>query len=710
MKTNYIFILLAVMSGCTTSVKDSVLPPSAKKVSREFVNHGIKRVDNYYWMRERDSKDVLEYLKSENTYREEVFGYTKPFEDSLFQEMKKRIKEDDESVPLFQEGYYYIERYITNGEYPIYVRKKGSIDAPDELLLDGNKRGDGKSFYDIGELDVSLNQKILAYAEDTIGRRFYDIYFKDLETNEEIQDCIPHTTGNFVWLNDNKTIIYTKQDPNTLRSYEVYAHTIGTSFEKDRKIFGEGDETFNVFVDKSKSSQYIFIHSESTLTDDVFVIPADVKNEEMMIPQLIARRDVGHKYSVEHFGEYFYILTNSDSALNYRLVRVPIKNLTAPWEEIISHRKDCLLEDIEVFRDYFVLSEKKDGLSKLRVKSWDGKEDYYIETSDPAYNISISDNVEINTSVLRYEYTSLTTPYTVYDIDLKTKKEEIKKRSHVLGSFKPEDYVSERIYVNARDGVKIPMSIVYKKGIKKDNSNPALIYGYGAYGIATEPSFSSKRLSLLERGFIFAIAHIRGGEDLGRQWYEDGKLLKKKNTFYDFIDCSEYLVNNGFTNPEKLFAMGGSAGGLLMGAVMNMRPDLYKGIIAAVPFVDVINTMLDETIPLTTSEYDEWGNPKTKEYFEYMLSYSPYDQVEAKNYPNLLVITGYHDSQVQYWEPAKWVAKLRNMKTNNNMILFYTNMDSGHGGASGRFESLKETAMTYTFLIKLAENKPQKTL
>ena len=659
-------------------------------------------MDNYYWMRERDSKDVLEYLKSENEYREEVFGYTKSFEDSLFQEMRMRIKEDDESVPFLEAGYYYIERYVTGGEYPVYIRKKGSTDAPDELLLDGNKRGEGKSFYDMEGWGVSQNQKILAYSEDTIGRRFYNIYFKDLKKNKEIKDYIPNTTGDFVWANDNKTIFYTKQDPQTLRFYQVYKHTLGTSFKKDRKIFEEADETFNISLYKSKSSKYIFIHTGSTLTDESFVIPADSKYEDM-IPQLISKRETGHKYSVEHFQEYFYILTNSESALNYRLVRVPIKKLASPWEEIIPHRKDCLLEGIEILRDYFVLSEKKDGLPKLRVKSWDGKEDYYIETSDPAYDMYVSDNEEINTSILRYEYTSLTTPYTVYDIDLKTKKEEIKKRTQILGSFNTENYISERIYVNARDGVKVPMSIVYKKGMKKDNNNPALIYGYGSYGSSTEPSFSSNRLSLLDRGFIFAIAHIRGGEDLGRQWYEDGKLLKKKNTFYDFIDCSEYLINNGFTNPDKLFAMGGSAGGLLMGAVMNMRPELYKGIIAAVPFVDVINTMLDETIPLTTSEYDEWGNPEKKEYFEYMLSYSPYDQVERKNYPNILVITGYHDSQVQYWEPAKWVAKLRSMKTDTNMLLFYTNMDSGHGGASGRFESLKETAKTYTFLIKLAE-------
>ena len=518
---------IGLMMGCNTGGKIvNVEPPQAKKIPKEFTNHGIKRVDNYYWLRERENPEVISYLESENKYREDVFGHTKPFQDSLYEEMRSRIKEDDETVPYKEDGYYYITRYKEGGEYPIYIRKKGDMDAPDQILLDGNVQGKGKSYYNASTVSVSADQKIVAYAEDTIGRRFYDIAFRNLETGEVFQDRIGSTTGNFTWANDSKTIFYSKQDPQTLRWDKIYTHILGTPVEQDRLVFVEADVTFNCYVYKSKSKEYIFIGSQSTLTDEVLFIPASKPSE---LPQLISLREKNHKYDVEHFGDDFYIRTNTDSSLNFKLMKTPIKKLTPNnWVEVIPHRKDVLLEGIDIFKNYLVVSERKAGLSQLRIKSWDGKEDSYIDFEEPTYVAYTTTNLDFNTVTLRFGYSSLTTPNSVFDINMQTKEKELKKQAPVLGTFDARNYVSERLFAPTRDGITVPISLVYKKGLKKDGNNPTLVYAYGSYGLSTEPNFSSARLSLLDRGFVFAIAHIRGGQEMGRQWYEDGKLLKKE--------------------------------------------------------------------------------------------------------------------------------------------------------------------------------------
>jgi len=556
------------------------------------------------------------------------------------------------------------------------------------------------AYYSLRGVNVSPDNKWAAFGVDTLSRRQYNIYIKNLETGEILKDEISNTTGSSTWGNDNKTLFYTLKDEQTLRADKIYRHTVGTDPEKDVLVFEEKDETFGTYVYKTKSHKFIVIGSYSTLTSEFQILDADMPEGTFKVFQ---PRTKGLEYNIFHFGNDFYIVTNKDKATNFKLMKTSQNKTTMDnWEEVIGHRSDVLLEDIDIFKEYLVISERNNGLNKIRIKRWDGKDDYYLPFNSETYTAYPSQNIEYDTKTLRYSYNSLTTPASVIDFNMETKEKVVMKETEVLGGkFKKENYESKRVWATAADGTKIPISMVYRKGMKQNGNNPVLLYGYGSYGAIVDPYFSTTRLSLLDRGFVFAIAHIRGSEYLGRAWYENGKLLKKKNTFTDFVDASKYLIGEKYTSPKHLYAMGGSAGGLLMGAVVNMAPELYNGVVASVPFVDVVTTMLDDSIPLTTGEYDEWGNPNEKIYYDYMKSYSPYDNVEAKAYPNMLVTTGLHDSQVQYWEPAKWVAKLREMKTDDTILLLQTNMDAGHGGASGRFESLKEVAMDYAFLLDL---------
>ncbi len=673
------------------------LPQAAKK-PKELTIHGDTRIDDYYWLNQREDEEVLAYLNAENTYTKSMMSHLDTFQEKLYQEIIGRIKPDDTSVPYKDNGYFYITRFEKEKEYPIYSRKKGSLDAPEEIMLNVNELAEGFDYFNIGGREVSPDNRLLAYGEDTLSRRIYTLRFKNLETGEMLPDAIPGTTGSAVWANDNETVFYTLKDETTLRSHRVMRHRLGTPIEEDVEVYSEDDATFLTFAYKTKSDKYIVVGSYATLSQEYRVLDANKPEGEFRI---IQPRERGLEYSIAHFGGHFYIRTNLD-AQNFRLMKTPEEKTTKDnWEEVIPHRKDVLLEDMEIFKDYLVLSERKAGITQLRVRPWEGEE-HYIDFGEDAYLAYTSVNPEFDTKILRIGYTSMTTPNTTYDYDMEGRTFELLKQQEVVGGFNPEEYQSERLMVKARDGVEVPVSMVYRKGFKKDGTQPLLLYGYGSYGNSMEPYFSSVRLSLLDRGFAYAIAHIRGGEEMGRHWYEDGKLLNKKNTFTDFIDVADHLVAENYTSKEQLFAMGGSAGGLLMGAVINMRPDLWKGVIAAVPFVDVVTTMLDESIPLTTGEFDEWGNPKDKTYYEYIKSYSPYDNVEAKEYPAMMVTTGLHDSQVQYWEPAKWVAKLREVKTDQNPLLLHTNMEAGHGGASGRYQRYKETAMEYAFLLDLA--------
>ncbi|WP_394748651.1 S9 family peptidase [Spongiimicrobium salis] len=679
--------------------------PIAKKIPHELTKHNDTRVDDYYWLNERENDEVISHLHQENAYYEQCTAHTKAFQKNLFEEMKSRIKEDDASVPYKRNGYWYITRFEIGKDYPIYSRKKNSLEAPEEIMFECNEMAEGHDFFNLGGISVSSDNTLAAYAVDTVSRRQYTIRVKNLNTGELYPDCIENTTGGAVWANDNKTLFYTKKDPVTLRSDKIYKHKLGTSSEDDILVFHEKDETFGTFVTKTKSKKYIVIGSYSTLTSEYQILSADEPDGAF---QLFSARERGLEYNIVHFESYFYILTNRDGATNFKLMRTSQDHTESEhWEEFIAHREDVLLEDIDIFKEYYVLSERNNGLNKIKVIRWDGTQAYYLPFDNETYTAYVSVNPDFDSKILRYAYNSLTTPNSVIDFNMDTQEKEIKKEQEVLGgTFNKINYKSERIWAEARDGAKIPVSLVYHKNTLLDGTAPLLQYAYGSYGSTIDPSFSSIRLSLLDRGFIYAIAHIRGGEYLGRQWYENGKLLKKRNTFTDFIDASKYLVAQKYTSPEHLYASGGSAGGLLMGAVANMAPELYQGVIAAVPFVDVVTTMLDDSIPLTTGEYDEWGNPNEMAYYNYMKSYSPYDNVKTQEYPNLLVTTGFHDSQVQYFEPAKWVAKLREMKTDSKKLLFDINMDAGHGGASGRFEALKEVAKEYAFLLDLEGKIP----
>ncbi len=706
--TKGVSILFFVFLWSCNSNTMNTKPPVADKIPHKLEAHGDVRIDNYYWMRLSDeqknaetpddqTKKVLDYLNAENTYTDVVMEHAEKLQKELYDEIVGRIKQDDESVPYKDNGYYYYTRYEKGKEYPVYCRKKGSLDAEEEVMLNVNELAEGHSYCQVGDLSVSEDNRILAYSVDTVSRRRYTIYFKDLETGELLADEIPNTTGGITWANDNKTVFFSTKDPKTLRADRINRFRLGS--KDPEEVYFESDETFSTFVSKTKSKKYLVIGSSQTLSTEYRILEADDPGGEFRVFQP-RMKDV--EYHIDHFGNDFYIRTNKDGAKNFKIMKTPVnKTGEKNWVDVIPHRVDVLIQGFEIFKDYMVINERIKGLTNLRVRSWDKKQDYLIDFGEETYSAGISVNPEFDTKVLRYVYTSLTTPLSTFDYDMSTKKKTLLKEQEVLGGFDKNNYESKRLYAKAADGVEIPISIVYRRGIKLDGSNPALLYGYGSYGYSMDASFRSDRLSLLDRGFVYAIAHIRGGMELGRWWYEDGKLLNKMNTFTDFNTCARYLIDEKYTNPDKLFAMGGSAGGLLMGAILNLEPDLYKGVIAAVPFVDVVTTMLDESIPLTTFEYDEWGNPNIKKYYDYMMTYSPYDNVKKMDYPNILVTTGYWDSQVQYWEPAKWVAKLRDMKTDDDLLLFHINMDAGHGGVSGRFRRYKETALEYAFMLDL---------
>lgn len=700
-------VVLLLAQACTapqTKVETTMkmTPPSqaptVKKEAKELTTHGDVRIDNYYWLNQRENPEVIAYLEQENEYTKASMKPLEGFQNSLFEEMKARIKESDMSVPYRKNGWYYYTRFEQGGEYPLYCRKKGSLEAEEEIMLNVNQMAQGFEFYQVGGLALNSSKNVLAYGLDTVSRRIYSINFKNLETGETLPFVIENTTGSCVWANDNKTIYFTRKD-EALRPYQIWKYKLGDDPNSAELVYEEKDETFNCFVYKSKSDKYIIIGSSSTLTSEYRFLDADKPEGEWTI---VHPREEGIEYGVGHKGDEFFILTNWN-AKNFRLMKTKV---SAPqkenWEEVIAHRADVLLEDIELFTDYLVVEERIEGILNLRVIHLPTNQEHYIDFGEKAYTAYASTNMEFDSDVLRISYTSLTTPSLVYDYHMQTKEFKIMKQQEVLGSFNKADYVSERINVTARDGKQVPVSIVHHKNTKKDGKAPMLLYAYGSYGSNIDPYFSSVRLSLLNRGFVYAIAHIRGSETLGREWYEDGKFLNKKNTFFDYIDCGKHLVDANYCAKDQLFAMGGSAGGLLMGAVANYEPQMWKAVVAQVPFVDVVTTMLDESIPLTAGEWEEWGDPREKEYYDYMKSYSPYDNVEAKAYPNMLVTTGLHDSQVQYWEPAKWVAKLRELKTDSNILLLHTEMDFGHSGASGRFEGLKEIAMEYAFILDLA--------
>jgi len=711
MKKSFYIILAAITTyGCNTSEKKNTTMPNAKKIKQELTLHNDTRIDNYFWMRLSDeqkkaekpdaqTQDVLDYLNAENAYLKTTMQHTEKMQETLFEEIKGRIKQDDASVPVKVKGYIYYDRYEKGEDYGLSCRKKDEENAPEEILLNGPEMGKGESYFAIGGESISSNNNLLAYGVDLVSRREYTLYVKDLTTGKLLDDKIENTTGGATWANDNKTLFYTKQDPQTLRSYQIYKHILGAEQKDDELVYEEKDETFSCFIYKTKSDKYLMIGAYQTLSTEYRFLDADTPDGDWKILQ---EREDNHKYSVNHYEDNFYIKTNLD-APNYKLVKTSVNTTKKEnWEEIIPHRKDVFIEGIDIFKNQLVVEERENGLTQIRIIIWSDWSEHFIAFNDPAYLSYTSSNPEFDTEILRFGYTSLTTPNSIYDYNMVSKHKELLKQQQVMDdNFSPDNYVSERFFAVARDGAKVPISIVYKKGLKKDGNAPLLLNAYGSYGSNSDPYFSSVRLSLLDRGFVYAIAHIRGGQEMGKHWYEDGKLLKKKNTFYDFIDCGKFLIENKYTSSSHLYAEGGSAGGLLMGAIINMEPQLWNGVIASVPFVDVVSTMIDETIPLTTSEFDEWGNPQDKEYYDYIKSYSPYDNIEKKDYPNLLITTGYWDSQVQYWEPAKWIAKLREYKTDDNLLLMKCNMDVGHGGASGRFERYKEVALEYAFLFNL---------
>jgi len=672
-------------------------PPIAQKIPVTLTTAGHERVDNYFWLNERDNPQVLAYLEAENAYTKSVMNDTEDFQERLFTEITSRIKQDDQSVPYLKNGYFYYSRYEQGGEYPIYCRRKGNMEAPEEVMLNGNAMANGRAYFHIGNYEVSPDNRTLAYSVDTVGRRLYTTMFKDLETGRQTDAVIGGTTGYLAWADDNRTIFYTLKNTETLRSEKMMAHILNGK-QPDRLVFHEEDEAYELEVYRSKSDRLIIMQAESnTSTEYRFLDVADPSGELRMVQP----REKGLEYQLAHYQDKFYIVTNY-KAKNFRLMETTVdKPSKENWKEVIPHREDVLLEEIEVFQDFMAVAERKNGLTQLRIRPMSGDAEHYLDFGEEVYTASISYNPAFDTDLLRLSYSSLTTPNSTFDYNMRTREKTILKQQEIVGGFNPDEYIAKRLYAPAQDGKQIPISSVYRKDTNPDGHTPLLLYGYGSYGYTIDPSFSVARISLLDRGFVFAIAHIRGGQTLGRAWYDDGKLLNKRNTFTDFIACAEYLIAEKYTDTGHLCAMGGSAGGLLMGAVVNMRPELFKAVIADVPFVDVVTTMSDKSIPLTTGEYDEWGDPDDETYYPYIMSYSPYDNVVAQIYPNMLVTTGLHDSQVQYWEPAKWVAKLRELKTGDNLLLLHTNMDAGHGGASGRFEQYRETALEYAFLCKM---------
>lgn len=712
----FIAALFLVACGKTSEPTRSTIhgnlgkAPVAEKKDSVLSIHDHERIDPYFWMRLTDEQKrsenpdeqtskVVSWLNAENDYTKAAMKETESLQEKLYQEIVGRIKQTDESVPYFKNGYWYYNRYEEGKDYAIYCRKKGSMDAEEQVMLDVNKMAGNSSYYAVSGMNVSPDNKLLAFGIDTLSRRIYTIHFLNLETGEYLSDQIVNTTGSGAWANDNKTFFYTTKNKVSLLSEKIWRHQLGTSANQDVMVYHEKDPSYYIGVYKSKSDDYIIIYNSSTLISDYHILKAD--NPTGSFQQFTPRETAAHEYSINHYKDKFYVITNWN-AQNSRLMETSV-NATSKenWKEVIPNRDDVLLSSMEVFDNYLVLRERSNALTHLKVINQETKEEHYVDFGEPAYVAYTTGNTEFNTTKLRYGYSSLTTPNSTIEYDMVSKEKKVLKQSEVVGGHNPEDYVTERFFAPARDGKKVPISIVYKKGFNKDGNSPLLLRSYGSYGSSSDPWFSSINLSLLNRGFAYAIAHIRGGQEMGRQWYDDGKMFNKKNTFNDFVDCSKYLIEQKYTSPKHLYINGGSAGGLLMGAVVNMNPELFNGVIAGVPFVDVVSTMLDESIPLTTNEFDEWGNPKNKDAYEYMLSYSPYDNVEAKAYPNMLVTTGFFDSQVQYWEPAKWVAKLRDKKTDNNVLLLKTNMEAGHGGASGRYKRYKEVATNYAFFLDL---------
>ncbi len=700
-KLVYMFILTMMMSCGPAREEKGVEPPIAEKRPTELVMHGDTRIDQYYWMRDREDLEVLDYLHAENTYLEEAMKHTESLQERLFEEMKARMPQDDQSAPFYDNGYYYYTRYEEGQEYPVYCRKQGSLDAEEEIILDVNEMAKPHPYYRVGSYDISLDNRWMAFTADTVGRRQYTVLVKDLGTGDIHETEISNAGGDVSWAADNKTFFYTVIEPETLRYFQIYRYKMAPDAEPEL-VYEEKDDTYYyIGVSRSKDDRYMMISANATLSNEIWILDAERPDEDFQVFQP-RQRDL--RYRVWSYNGKFYVLTN-DQAQNWRLMETTEENTRkGQWQEIVPHRSDVLLENIDVFDDYLVIQERERGLRQLRIINKVTRDSHYIVFDEDAYTANIGINREMSTPVLRFNYTSLTTPMTSYDYHMEAREQTLVKQQEVLGDFDPDDYETRRYYAEVRDNTEVPVTVVYRGGITLDGTNPLLLYAYGSYGSSADPRFNRNAISLLDRGFVYAIAHVRGGQEMGRHWYEEGKLLEKINTFNDFIDCAEFLVEEGYTSPEKLFASGGSAGGLLMGVVVNERPELFEGVIAGVPFVDVVTTMLDETIPLTTSEYDEWGNPNDPVYYEYMLSYSPYDNVRQQAYPNMLVTSGLHDSQVQFWEPTKWVAKLRDHHTGDEKILLHTNMEAGHGGASGRFRRLREQALQYAFLIDLTEN------
>ncbi|EOW0742245.1 TPA: S9 family peptidase [Proteus mirabilis] len=692
-------ILITATPTMAQTEKDVIMmPPKANKIPHVMTEHGDSRTDNYYWLRDdaRKDKQVIDYLKAENAYTESVMAAGKTLENTLYNEMVERMAQNDASVPYDYNGYTYQTIYQEGKDFPIYQRKPIGSDGEWEILVDGNERAKGHEFYQLGDLSISPDNKRIAIAEDKEGRRNYTVAYKDLADKTWQENVLTNISANLVWANDSQTLFYVDKDPQTLLPYQIYRHQYGSDRKQDVKIFEENDDRFYTWIEKSKSEDYILVTIASSTTSEYRLIDANAPEKPMVV---FSPRQEGREYYIDHFKGEFYIRSNHESEL-YGLYKTA--SIDAPWQTVIAPQPEVDLESFELFNRWLVLEERKQGLVSLRQIDWKTGQSTNIIFDDPVYMAWLSVNPQADSEELRFGYTSMTTPSSTYQWNMQTKEKQLLKQQEVKG-FKHDLYESERIWVKAQDGVEVPVSLVYRKDLLKKGENPILIYGYGSYGSSIDPSFSSARLSLLDRGFVYAIVHVRGGGELGKRWYNQGKMEHKVNSFTDFIDATKYLINQGYGAPEHVYAMGGSAGGLLMGAVINMAPELYRGVVAQVPFVDVVTTMLDASIPLTTGEYEEWGDPADKDVYFRLKSYSPYDNVEAKAYPHLLVTTGLHDSQVQYWEPAKWVAKLRELKTDNNLLLLETDMSAGHGGKSGRFNRLRDTAREYAFILMLEQ-------
>ncbi|MFN8671993.1 MAG: S9 family peptidase [Candidatus Sericytochromatia bacterium] len=673
---------------------EKLLPPVAKIKTEEFIYNNEVYKDDYAWLKDKTNPEVIEYLEQENAYTKKMLEHTEALQEKLYKELLGRIKETDSTVPEYHGGFYYYSRTEAGKQYRIYCRKKDSLDAEEQIILDLNEIAKGKDYTKLGIYKISPNHKYLAYSLDHSGYESFTLFFKNIETGELLEEQIENTCVTAEWTSDTTTFFYSTLD-STQRPDKVFSHKLGSKVEEDKLLYHEKDEAFYVNISKSNDNNYIFITMVSKTTSEAYYFNCKKPDNEI---KLIEARKKDLEYYVEHKDGFFYIVNNYDNALNFKVSKVSVEDPSQKnWVDFIPHNDKVRVDFIHVMNNYFIIYERSNGLKHIRIKN--DTVDYYIDFPEPVYTFEPAKNRDFNSNILRFHYDSLTTPESVYDFNMETKERELKKRYEVLGGYNPDDYQTERLFAPANDGTLIPISVVYKKGMERNGNNNLYLYGYGSYEISIDPTFSSNRISLLDRGLVYAIAHIRGGGDMGREWYENGKFLKKKNTFTDFINCAEFLVKEKYTNPEKMVIMGGSAGGLLMGAVTNMRPDLFKAVIAHVPFVDVINTMMDPSLPLTVIEYDEWGNPNEKQYFDYMKSYAPYENVEAKDYPQMFVTGGLNDPRVGYWEPAKWVAKLRRLKTDNNRLLMKIKMGAGHGGASGRYDYLKDIAEEFSFIF-----------